>query len=46
MLRKRKMEYDFVAEKVNTLPTREELEQYAFGLILFIQLSNYLLQDY
>ncbi|KAF7355457.1 Tho complex 7 [Mycena sanguinolenta] len=27
MLRKRKMEYDFVAEKVNTLPTREELEQ-------------------
>ncbi|KAJ6539505.1 Tho complex subunit 7-domain-containing protein [Mycena capillaripes] len=27
MLRRRKMEYDFVAEKVNTLPTREELEQ-------------------
>ncbi|KAJ7507975.1 Tho complex subunit 7-domain-containing protein [Mycena galericulata] len=27
MLRKRKMEYDFVAEKVNTLPSREELEQ-------------------
>ncbi|KAJ7638994.1 Tho complex subunit 7-domain-containing protein [Roridomyces roridus] len=26
MLRKRKMEYDFVAEKVNTLPSREELE--------------------
>jgi len=27
MLRRRKMEYDFVAEKVNTLPSREELEQ-------------------
>ncbi|KAJ6628783.1 Tho complex subunit 7-domain-containing protein [Mycena sp. CBHHK59/15] len=27
MLRRRKMEYDFVAEKVNTLPSRAELEQ-------------------
>ncbi|KAJ7094614.1 Tho complex subunit 7-domain-containing protein [Mycena belliarum] len=27
MLRRRKMEYDFVAEKVNSLPSREELEQ-------------------
>ncbi|KAF7301814.1 THO complex 7 [Mycena indigotica] len=26
MRRRRKMEYDFVAEKVNTLPSREELE--------------------
>lgn len=28
MLRRRKIEYDLVAEKVNTLPTREELESY------------------
>ena len=28
MLRRRKMEYDLVAEKVNTLPSREELELY------------------
>lgn len=28
MLRRRKMEYDLVAEKVNTLPSREELESY------------------
>ncbi|KAF8238831.1 hypothetical protein L208DRAFT_1421094 [Tricholoma matsutake] len=27
MLRRRKIEYDLVAEKVNTLPSREELEQ-------------------
>ncbi|KAJ7180265.1 Tho complex subunit 7-domain-containing protein [Mycena crocata] len=27
MLRRRKMEYDFVAEKVNSLPSRDELEQ-------------------
>jgi hypothetical protein len=26
MLRRRKIEYDAVAEKVNTLPSREELE--------------------
>ncbi|CAK5275489.1 unnamed protein product [Mycena citricolor] len=26
LMRKRKMEYEFVAEKVNTLPSREELE--------------------
>ena len=29
MLRRRKIEYDLVAEKVNTLPSREELESYA-----------------
>lgn len=28
--RKRKMEYDSIAEKINTLPSREELERYAF----------------
>lgn len=28
ILRRRKIEYDLVSEKVNTLPTREELEQY------------------
>ena len=28
MLRRRKIEYDLVAEKVNTLPSREELESY------------------
>lgn len=27
MIRRRKIEYDLVAEKVNTLPSREELEQ-------------------
>ncbi|KAK0230947.1 Tho complex subunit 7-domain-containing protein [Armillaria fumosa] len=27
MLRRRKMEYDFVTEKINTLPSREELNQ-------------------
>ncbi|KAG7449066.1 uncharacterized protein BT62DRAFT_979139 [Guyanagaster necrorhizus] len=27
MLRRRKMEYDFVTEKINTLPNREELNQ-------------------
>jgi THO complex subunit 7 len=27
ILRRRKIEYDLVAEKVNTLPSREELEQ-------------------
>jgi Tho complex subunit 7 len=27
MLRRRKIEYDLVAEKINTLPSREELEQ-------------------
>ncbi|KAF9006505.1 Tho complex subunit 7-domain-containing protein [Cyathus striatus] len=27
MLRRRKIEYDLIAEKVNTLPTRDELEQ-------------------
>lgn len=27
ILRRRKIEYDLVAEKVNTLPTRDELEQ-------------------
>lgn len=26
MLRRRKIEYDVIAEKVNTLPSREELE--------------------
>jgi THO complex subunit 7 len=26
-IRRRKIEYDLVAEKVNTLPSREELEQ-------------------
>lgn len=30
MLRRRKIEYDLVAEKVNTLPSREELESYVF----------------
>ncbi len=38
-LRRRKMEYDLVAEKVNTLPSREELESYVFFLlrqVLFI----------
>lgn len=28
IVRRRKIEYDLVAEKVNTLPSREELEQY------------------
>jgi hypothetical protein len=28
MLRRQKMEYDLVAEKVNTLPSRDELMQY------------------
>lgn len=28
ILRRRKMEYDVVAEKINVLPSREELEQY------------------
>ena len=31
MLRRRKIEYDLVAEKVNTLPSREELESYVFS---------------
>lgn len=29
--RKRKMEYDLIAEKVNTLPSREELEKYVIS---------------
>jgi hypothetical protein len=29
MIRRRKIEYDLVAEKVNTLPSREELEKWA-----------------
>lgn len=29
MERRRKIEYDQVAEKINTLPTREELDLYA-----------------
>ena len=33
MLRRRKMEYDLVAEKVNTLPSREELELYVYFLL-------------
>ena len=28
MLRRRKIEYDLVAEKINTLPSREELQSY------------------
>jgi len=31
MLRRRKIEYDLVAEKVNTLPSREELELYVYN---------------
>ena len=34
--RRRKIEYDGVAEKVNTLPSREELEQYVLHPILLI----------
>lgn len=30
MERRRKMEYDSVAEKINTLPSRDELERYVF----------------
>jgi len=32
MLRRRKIEYDLVAEKVNTLPSREELESTIYAL--------------
>lgn len=36
MLRKRKIEYDVVAEKVNSLPSRDELESYVcFNTIPF-----------
>jgi THO complex subunit 7 len=35
LVRRRKIEYDLVAEKVNTLPTRDELEQYVLPLRLF-----------
>ena len=30
MERKRKMEYDSITEKINTLPSRDELERYVF----------------
>lgn len=28
--RKRKIEYDAIAEKINTLPSRDELQRYAY----------------
>lgn len=36
MERKRKVEYDLIAEKINTLPSRDELEQ---SVILVVQLT-------
>lgn len=30
--RKRKIEYDAIAEKINTLPSRDELQRYASAL--------------
>ena len=30
MERRRKMEYDSITEKINTLPSRDELERYVF----------------
>ena len=41
--RRRKIEYDVIAEKVNVLPTRDELEQYAKLSLTLLQFSNYLL---
>lgn len=32
MVRRRKIEYDLVAEKINTIPTREELEKYSHSI--------------
>lgn len=33
MERRRKMEYDSITEKINTLPSRDELERYVFSHI-------------
>ncbi|KAK0468190.1 Tho complex subunit 7-domain-containing protein [Desarmillaria tabescens] len=41
MLRRRKMEYDFVTEKINTLPSREELNQCVYALVLVYTLTQY-----
>lgn len=46
MLRKRKIEYDAVAEKVNTLPSREELESYVFIDLREENASHLLPQNY
>lgn len=35
MERKRKVEYDTIAEKINTLPSREELEQWVMSKLLW-----------
>lgn len=34
MLRKRKIEYDAIAEKINVLPSRDELSTYVHPLLI------------
>jgi THO complex subunit 7 len=40
LVRRRKMEYDQVAEKVNTLPTRTELEEWVHSVDSITFLTN------
>lgn len=41
--RRRKIEYDVIAEKINTLPSREELEQCATIKLQLVLLADYLI---